>query len=164
MSSWCCSTCPYPNPRPPYAVNPTTYPRVTAAPYALYARLQDGEAPKWFAPVFVQPPGKCASTIQQQFYPCDTTLAPINVYIPSNALSGLTGKPAGYPVLSPRSCSMRVCTSSSENVQQSREEGIRINVQNGTWCKTPMSSSEFLEYSKAMDGVHHVYVAPTECC
>ena len=162
MSSWCCSTCPYPNPLPPYAIN-AKYPRVTAAPYALYARFTDDVPPEWFAPVFVQPPGKCVQTTPHPFYLCDTTLAPINVFIP-DALSGQTGKPAGYPVLSPRSCSMRVCTSSSENIQQTREEGIRINVQNGTWCKTPMSSSEFLDYSKAMDGVQHVYVAPTDCC
>lgn len=167
MSSWCCSTCPYPNPLPPYSTlvgKNIQYPRVTAAPYAMYAKKLNDNTAKWYAPVFLQDPGPCVTSIQSTtFHLCDSTNTTFTVYA-NNELSGSATQPAGYPILSPRSCMLRVCTSSRDQIQRDREENIRINVQNGTWCKTPMTSSEFLEYSKAMDGVRNVYVATSDCC
>lgn len=166
MSSWCCSTpCP-PSPLPPVSLTnengKTTYPQVTAAPYAVMASdSANGSNAKWWGPVFLQHPGSCVTVISKPLYLCDKKHTEIVVYV----LSELSKRnnPAGLPVLSPRSCLMRVCTSSRDQIQRNREENIRINVQNGTWCKTPMSSSEFLEYSKAMNGVQYVYTA-SGCC
>jgi len=168
MSSWCCSTCPFPNPRPPFSKvqqdGSVKYPKVTAAPYALYAKKQNDATAKWYAPVFVQDPGPCVENINSTtFHLCDASNTPFTVYA-NNESPGVSTRPAGYPILSPRSCTLRICTSSRDQIQREREENIRINVQNGTWCKTPMTSSEFLEYSKAMDGARNVYVATSKCC
>ena len=173
MSSWCCSTpCP-PSPLPPVSVTngngKTSYPQVTAAPYAVMATSEENERDngnsnaQWWGPVFLQHPGKCleGNVTLLTLHLCDKDKTPISVYVLSNPLNQHIH--AGLPVLSPRSCLMRVCTSSRDQIQRNREENIRINVQNGTWCKTPMSSSEFLEYSKAMNGVQYVYTA-SGCC
>lgn len=168
MSSWCCSTpCP-PSPLPPVSFRQsgkTTYPQVTAAPYAVMASdKKNGSNAQWWGPVFLQHPGQClvgGNVIPMTLYMCDKDKTPISVYV-LNVSFGQHNR-AGLPVLSPRSCLMRVCTSSRDQIQRNREENIRINVQNGTWCKTPMSSSEFLEYSKAMNGVQYVYTA-SGCC
>lgn len=174
MSSWCCSTCPNPNPLPPVSVgvNATIYPRVTAAPYTLHAKDSPTGTARWYAPVFMEDPGACISvhgTIQPvTLNLCDPSSTEITVYALMTSVDSFQpmrymSQPAGFPILSPRSCLMRVCTTSSDNIQQNRDVNIRINVQNGTWCKTPMSSSEHLEYSKAMHGVRNVYVA-SDCC
>lgn len=166
MSSWCCSKpCP-PSPLPPVSIlegEKTTYPQVTAAPYAVMASEQaNGGNAKWWGPVFLQHPGKCleGKVTPQKLYLCDKNNTEISVYVLINQAHN---NHAGLPVLSPRSCLMRVCTSSRDQIQRNREENIRLNVQNGTWCKTPMSSSEFLEYSKAMNGIQYVYTA-SGCC
>lgn len=166
MSSWCCSKpCP-PSPLPPVSIlegEKTTYPQVTAAPYAVMASdNKTGGNAQWWGPVFLQHPGKCleGKVKPQKLYLCDKHNTEISVYVLINQAQN---NHAGLPVLSPRSCLMRVCTSSRDQIQRNREENIRINVQNGTWCKTPMSSSEFLEYSKAMNGVQYVYTA-SGCC
>ena len=167
MSSWCCSTpCP-PSPLPPVSIlegEKTTYPQVTAAPYAVMASdNKNGGNPQWWGPVFLQHPGKCLEDKVESklLYLCDKKNTEISVYVLSDSSNQHIR--AGLPVLSPRSCLMRVCTSSRDQIQRNREENIRINVQNGTWCKTPMTSSEFLEYSKAMGGVQYVYTA-SGCC
>lgn len=167
MSSWCCSKpCP-PSPLPPVSVTnengKTSYPQVTAAPYAVMASDNKNSNGKWWGPVFLQHPGKCleGQVKPQKLYLCDKDKTEISVYVLSDDKA--QNNPAGLPVLSPRSCLMRVCISSRDQIQRNREENIRINVQNGTWCKTPMSSSEFLEYSKAMNGVQYVYTA-SGCC
>ena len=166
MSSWCCSKpCP-PSPLPPVSIledGKTKYPQVTAAPYAVLASDSKNGNGKWWGPVFLQHPGKCLNNkvILKPLYLCDKDKTQISVYVLSDDKA--QNNPAGLPVLSPRSCLMHVCTSSRDQIQRNREENIRINVQNGTWCKTPMSSSEFLEYSKAMGGIQYVYTA-SGCC
>ena len=174
MSSWCCSKpCP-PSPLPPVSIledGKTTYPQVTAAPYAVMASEENNNNGRdgghsnaqWWGPVFLQHPGKCldGKVTLKTLNLCDKDKTQISVYVLSD--DNAQHNPAGLPVLSPRSCLMRVCTSSRDQIQRNREENIRINVQNGTWCKTPMSSSEFLEYSKAMGGIQYVYTA-SGCC
>lgn len=160
MSSWCCKNCP-PFPRPPISVD-SNFPIVCAPYYAVCAKESTDEpSPTWWAPVFLSDPGSGVTASQKTLYIGGDEHIPINVYtLPT---SKRNSRPTNFPILTSRPCTMRVCTSSQEQTQSMKDDNIRINVQNGTWCKSPMSSSEYLEYSKAMDGIKNVYTS-AGCC
>ena len=126
-------------------------------------KSEENAAPSWWAPVFFrQPCSTSVETEQKTLVLNDPTSTEIQVYVltDENSKLGHTGHaPAGFAVVNSRPCSMYQQTSGSEYLCRRRDEEIRVNVQNGTWCKAPMSASEAMEVEAAMQGVKYVCVS-----
>lgn len=109
--------------------------------------------------VFTSPPGSHVSAPLTKVVLCDgsTTL----LYVLDQSTTPVLF--SSLPVLSPRSCLLRECTTSREQLQATIDNNILLNVQSGTWCPTPMSSGEYLKYVKALNRGKNVYTS-SGCC
>lgn len=157
MSSWCCNNCP-PCPTPPIYLS-GNYPSVSQPYFAVHGSI-DGTAAKWYAPVFLQKPS-CPplSSATRKTITCGKQT--VSVYKMAND-SGKDTQPIGYPVLALQPCSLHKTHSSGKQLEHDKLLDIAVNVQNGTYCKCPMTAEENLQYEKAMCLLHVDYSGG--CC
>lgn len=154
MSSWCCSgPC---QPLPSILLKSDGTPLcLRAVPYRTTI-VKGGSRSS--AIVFTSPPGSHVSAQLTQVTLCDGSTTLLYVLDPSTPVLF-----SSLPVLSPRSCLLRECTTSREQLQATIDNNILLNVQSGTWCPTPMSSGEYLKYVKALNRGKNVYTS-SGCC
>lgn len=139
-------------------VTPDLYPNVCAPYYTVCASTDPTSNTKsWWAPVFLSNPGSGLSVEKKTLYVGHKNV-PIELFTLPDLDSNVGDvRPSRYTVLVTRPCNTLSCTSSKDQIQRNKDDNIRINVQNGTWCRSPMSSAEHLEYAKAMEGIKAVY-------
>lgn len=157
MSSWCCSDCP-PCPSPPIQVN-NTYPKVLQPYFAVHGQIDNGAA-KWYAPVFLQKP-HCPPLNAYTAVTVVCGTQSIRVWKAANN-SGTDNQPSGYPVLALHPCALHKTHSGQKQTEHNKLLNIAMNVQNGTYCKCPMTAEENLQYTKAMNLTHVKYSGG--CC
>ena len=156
MSSWCCSNCLCPS--PPIRLAGGTYPKVFQPYFAVHGIKQGETAAKWYAPVFLKQPQCPSLNTQAVTIVCGNQS--IRVWMIDQ--TGSDNQPSGYPVLSLQPCGLHKTHSSRKQLEHDKLLDIAVNVQNGTYCKCPMTSAENLQYEKAMDLLHVEYSGG--CC
>ena len=155
----CCPTSCPPIPTP-FLIIDGAYPQVDAPMYAIYDSVRKG----YIAPVFLDNPGPCVNPA-----PGIVTVGAKTVHVfyarnaENNRIKTVYDCSPGLPTVQLQNCRPRACATSREQFERSKLAAIAVTAQNGTYCKSPMSSSELLQYQKAMNSVKDLHVI-NNCC